>query len=163
MSGEEFAVHVARPQVRIGMIVLIVMASAIWTGVRHNWNLGVAILLAGGFAAFVGAFIFGKQLLRHADRGAVEVGWGGALRAASAALPFAFAVYVAFVAGLWRLISLVAHFSLVSLIAGAFYAYVGYRLAVWLVALTDIPSQLSSGRIVVTDSPFHQRQPRSAV
>ena len=50
MSGEEFAVHVARPQVRIGAIVLVVMASAIWTGMRHNWSVGVAILLTGGEA-----------------------------------------------------------------------------------------------------------------
>src|SRR5437867_3967834 len=112
MSGEEFAIHAVRPQVRIAIIVVVVAASAVWTGIRYQWDQRVAILLAGAFVALAGTFFFGKQLLRHADRGAVEVGWGAALRAASGALPYAFAVYVTFVAGVWRLISLPAHFSL---------------------------------------------------
>lgn len=61
----------------------------------------------------------------------------------------ALAVYLTFYEGVWKVLDLMSDCSLGSVLARIAFIYLGYRLAVWLAHLRDVPGRLSWGARVV--------------
>lgn len=56
----------------------------------------------------------------------------------SALVAWAFSVYLCFYLGVWRIVLLPWHFSFRQLLIGAFWVFVGYRLAHWMWLLSEV-------------------------
>src|SRR5690242_17508379 len=126
MTGEEFALYVSRPQVRIFAILLLVVVAAVVGGVRHGFATREVMLIVGAVTSGIATAVFGKQLM--IDAGAEQHrSFIRASRAAAAFVPLLLAFYLALYEGAWRLLGLLTHFSISSLIARILFLFLGYR------------------------------------
>ena len=153
MTGEEFALHVSRPQVRIFGILLLVLAAALVAGFRHRFAAREVTLALWAVLSGVTTASYGRQLMMDAGAG-LRRSYASAARAAGGFVPLALAFYLTFYEGVWKLLSVFAFFSFVSLVARLAFLYLGYRLATWLMYLSEIPRRLARGDLIVTDPPI---------
>jgi hypothetical protein len=153
MTGEEFAVFSSRPQVRVLLILVVLGIVGITSGVRHGFDQSAIILALGSVAGIAGTLALGRQILLDAC-GRRAKSMSASLRAGAGFIPYLVAVYVTFYEGLWKLLALFRDFSFASLLGRAAFIYLGYRLAVNLMHLSELPGHLSNGRVVVTDPPI---------
>jgi hypothetical protein len=124
--------------------------------VRHSFDGRALRLILGAVVSMPVVFLFGRQIMLDATEPGRR-SWSVFTLGLLVVVPYGLALYLTFYEGLWSAWALFTSFSLASLCARVVFLFLGYRLATWLMHLTNIPGQLKSGRVIVMDPPIKHR------
>lgn len=144
-SSEEFALLVARPEMRLFFICVTMTVVGLIRGFRDHWPTSSLTMAIGGVFAVAGMLALGRSLLR-----ATGPGPGGFL-AIGGFLTYAYGLYLFGYEGVWAARRLVGDFSAPGLIAALAFAYFGYRVVYWIWRMSEIAEARRTGRIVLSD------------
>lgn len=151
ITSWQFAGLMARPMVRITLILATVVVGGIVMGIVGGWGARSSILALGGSIGIGALYVYRAVLIEEALDPPGTRSWGKAARGNAILIPFAVSVFLTFYQGIWESRLLLTHFTIGILVYRIASIYIGFRLAVHLAQLTDILNHLSHGRLVVRD------------
>jgi hypothetical protein len=137
---------ITKPGVVLGVLFLTTLVQI----VQHGANIRYWILLVGSVLAGISLVAFG--LLIVIDAGRKRRGVGPMLVALGAFVPYLFGCYLVFYEGLWRLRTLVAEFSILTVVISLLFVVGGYLVVNGTYHMSEFGRQVDEGRIVIEES-----------
>ncbi|MGQ9696357.1 MAG: hypothetical protein ACUVWV_16630 [Thermodesulfobacteriota bacterium] len=106
-------------------------------------------LLAGALLSGLALFGFVAVIVRDAEAGGPRKSVLSMLLGLGGFVPYLFGAYLCFYEGIWELVRLFNHFSVVALVAAVFYIFAGYMIVLAIYRVSEFGRAVDEGRIQI--------------
>jgi len=148
LRGGEISDFLGRIITKPGVVLVVLFLTTLLQIIRHGGSTRHWVLLVGSVLA--GLFLLAFVLIAI-DAGRKGRGIGPMLAALGCFVPYLFGCYLVFYEGLWRLRTLVAQFSILTIIFSLLFMVGGYLVVNGTYRMSEFGRRVDEGRIVIED------------
>lgn len=149
LRGGEISDFLGRIITKPGVVLVVLFLATLLQIIRHGGSTRYWVLLVGSVLA--GVFLLAFGLLIAIDAGRKRRGIAPMLAALGGFVPYLFGCYLVFYEGLWRLRTLVAQFSILTIILSLLFVVGGYLVVSGTYGVSEFGRRVDEGRIVIED------------